>query len=96
MRQPGKYYDTDPEDPEAPIELDEYKDIKPGAQVIYDNPQVQAPLPDRLTVSAIYRFPATIGTWNDYARTVVILNDGEYEVDADNVKRILEKEEKEK
>jgi|KBSSwiS6_1023812.scaffolds.fasta_scaffold120729_2 hypothetical protein len=86
MRQAGKYYDGDPEDPEAPVELDEYKNIKPGIQVVYDNPRFRAPLPGPLIVSALYRFPAAVGSWNDYEWVCAILNDGEYEVNADNLK----------
>jgi hypothetical protein len=78
------YYETNPADPFAPVLLAEYNGIKAGDLVTYDNPQAP-PLPGELRVSAFYQFgpiPPDDPGW-----TSAILNDGEYEVDAANLRR---------
>jgi hypothetical protein len=78
------YYVTDPADPDAPVALEEYNGIKPGDRVRYENPEAPwlPPLLGSLTVSAIYQFIDNgHGGW-----LTAILNDGEYEVDATNLR----------
>ena len=84
----SKYYSTDSSDPFAPIELEEYQGINVGDTVTYANAEMRGydPFTDiTLTVSAFYRF--TTGLPEDYV--AAILNDGDWEVSADNL--ILER-----
>jgi hypothetical protein len=93
---PG-YYETDPRDPDAPVELTEYEGrhglVTVGATVEYDNPEMPglgspAPEGEPLTVSALYDFgdiPASLdgGRW-----VTAILNGGAYECLADNLRAV--------
>lgn len=77
----SKYYHTDPDDPEAPIVLTRYSsghgEIKPGDAVEYVNPEA-APLPaGPLIVAELVAFGTDVQA---------ILNDGQYEVSADNLR----------
>jgi hypothetical protein len=92
----GKYYETDPNDPEAPVELTEYGDLRVGSKVRYQNlswfkpdgTYATAGMDDVYTVYALYRFPEMVGE-GDYVEA--ILDDGEWQVNADNL--VLVKEE---
>jgi hypothetical protein len=79
----SRFYVTDPGDPEAPRELREYTGpyygtIRAGDQVTYDNPSFPLPLPEPLIVTELIDF----GDGPVHA----ILNDGEYEVSASNLR----------
>jgi hypothetical protein len=81
-----EYYTTDPTDPYAPVELEEYRGIRVGDSVAYDNPDSAATLEGPLTVSALYRFPPGVQMWTvEYIAAV--LNGGEYECSADNLRK---------
>jgi hypothetical protein len=82
MRQAGIWYDTDPDDPEAPVRLTEYNGLRDGMAVRYRNPHSRVQLTGPLTVSAIYRFKDADG---QVVMVQAILNEGEYEVSADNL-----------
>ena len=73
-----RWYDTDPNDPIAPIRLEEYNGLKDGMSVRYHNPISSIGLEGPLTVSAIHRMGVD-------GPVQAILNDGEYEVNADNL-----------
>jgi hypothetical protein len=80
----AEYYWTDPDDPDAPVQLEEYQGIQVGDTVTYANPSFKAWLPEPLVVSGLYRF--------DLIRpeggfVTAILNDGEWEVNADNLRK---------
>jgi hypothetical protein len=87
MRQSGTYYDTDPDDPTAPIELEEYNGIKVGDTVTYHNPHSMIGLDGEgpLRVDAFYRFVGVLREDGDYI--CAILNGGAYECNADNLKK---------
>lgn len=75
----SKFYRTDPNDPDAPVVLDEYRGLRPGSPVEYVNPaSAIEPLPQPLVITQLVLFPSP-----DYVSA--ILNDGEYEVNADNL-----------
>jgi hypothetical protein len=86
----SKFYVTDPEDPEAPVVLAEYNGkhhgvTRPGDTVEYDDPGAPwlgSPAPDGvpLIVTEIIDFG---GGFPPQA----ILNDGAWEVSADNLRR---------
>jgi hypothetical protein len=67
------YYVTDHRDPDAPVKLHEYCALRPGMAVRYI---AQPPLEGKLVVDAIYDM---------HDHITVILNEGEYEVDANNL-----------
>jgi hypothetical protein len=78
----SRFYITDAADPEAPVELTEYNGLRPGVEVVYDNPALP-PLPRPLVVTELIRFhPDT----DDPGGVSAILNEGEYEVNADNLR----------
>jgi len=72
----SKYYVTNPDDPDAPIVLTEYDGIRPGDVVRYVGPVPLMAAP--LIVSELIRWPQ-----DDLC--CAILNDGEFEVNADNL-----------
>lgn len=91
-----EFYLTDPHDPEAPVRLDEYHGLRPGDQVVYNNPEFQVPLSDGpVTLTALYRFPPIAKEggrrWDltdvddDESYVSAVCNDGEFEVNADNL-----------
>jgi len=78
----SQYYETDPNDPEAPIPLTEYRGLRPGMNVTYQNPHAPSlGLPGPLIVDELIQWN-TPGTPNVQA----VLNGGEYEVNADNLR----------
>ena len=82
------YYILDPDDPEAPVKLDEYSGLRPGMQVIYiNNANPKLTLPGPLVLTALYRFPGLEMRHyeNGDSHVQAVLNDGEYEVNADNL-----------
>ncbi len=87
----AEYYETDPTDPYAPVELEEYRGIRVGDSVVYDNPDSAATLEGPLTLSALYRFSggpvtaAPVGLPKEYI--TAILNGGEFECNADNLRK---------
>lgn len=90
------YYDTDPRDPDAPVELTEYQGrhglIEPGATVDYDNPAMPglgSPAPEGvpLVVSALYDFGG-IPASHDRLGVQAVLNGGAYECSADNLRPV--------
>ena len=68
------FYDTNPADPMAPVPLTAYRDIWVGEMVYYTGPM---PLPGLHIVTELLRWPGQ-DEW-----VMAILNDGEYEVNAD-------------
>ena len=80
---PGRFYRTDPDDPDAPIQLSRYSHlhgvINCGDAVEYVNPS-GPPLPGPLVLTELYAF----GTDS----VLAILNDGEYETSADNLRAL--------
>jgi hypothetical protein len=78
---PG-YYVTDPADPDAPVLLSEYGGMRPGSEVRDAGPV--APLPYRLTVTAIYEFRD-----NGHGGWVAVIckgdNGGTYELSASSL-----------
>lgn len=88
----SKFYDTDPDDPDAPRELTEYASphhgtIKPGDRVAYENPAWRRG-------DGTYRTGGMDGplviteiiSSGDFVTAV--LNDGEYECNADNLRTL--------
>jgi hypothetical protein len=83
----SRFYRIDPDDPDAPIVLSRYNcghgEIRPGRPVRYENPDAP-PLPaGELILTELLAFGP---------RVLAILNDGEYEVSADNLHPIPEPE----
>jgi hypothetical protein len=79
----GIYYVANPDDPDAPVLLHEYGGIRPGDRVTYENPAAP-PLPGPLVVDEIWEFvDHGAGGW-----VAAILNKGEYEVNADHLRRV--------
>lgn len=72
------YYATDPTDPAAPVELTEWNGLTVGMAVDYVNPRAGG-LPGPITLSALYQMG--LG-----GPVVAILNEGEFEVMARNLK----------
>jgi len=81
----GRFYNTDPDDPDAPVQLDEYHGYKPADRVTYYNPESpDSPLDDGpLVVDEIYRFDDGPPPWTTWV--VAILNGGKWEVNADHL-----------
>lgn len=80
----SEFYVTDPADPEAPRVLQEYTGpchgtIRPGDEVVYDNPSFPLPLPGPLTVTELIDLGG--------GPVQAILNNGTYEVTARNLRR---------
>lgn len=71
----GKFYDADPDDPEAPVLLGEWSGLKPGDHVRL-KPSC-APLPGPLVIAELWDFGEGF--------VQAVLNDGEYEVTASNL-----------
>lgn len=88
-----EWYHTDVDDPEAPVELLVYKGMRAGDFVVYENPAwrredgtyATGGMDGTLVVSALFRFPADVAG-GDYVEA--ILNEGEWQVNADNLRRI--------
>jgi hypothetical protein len=80
----GRFYRANPKDPDAPVLLDHYKDLRPGLMVVYDNPRMAgARLPGPLVVTELWEMQLS----HSRRRSITaILNDGEWEVSADNLK----------
>jgi hypothetical protein len=74
---PSRFYETDPRDPDAPHLVDNYQGLRPGMAVRYAGPG--APLDGPLTITELVTFDGDDGF------TTAILNDGEFETDADNL-----------
>ena len=91
----SRYYDTDPGDPEAPVALGEYHGIHPSDHVVYENPAWRQPdgsyrtggMDPPLVVDAIHRFPGSEDLGDD-DQVLAIINGGEWEVNADNLRRV--------
>jgi hypothetical protein len=79
------FYSTDPDDPDAPVLLDEWNGLRPGASVVYENPAWQQPdgsyktggMDGPLVVTELYAFGEHV---------TAILNDGEWECNAANLR----------
>jgi hypothetical protein len=80
----GRFYRADPKDPDAPVLLDHYKDLRPGMAVVYANPKLPlTSFGEPITITELWSFKLT----GRRGRSVTaILNDGEWEVTADNLK----------
>lgn len=90
----SRFYDIDPSDPESPVLLPEYHGehhgmIRPGDRVAYENPAWRQP--DGTYKTGGMDGPLTITEIVDLGGDIppqAILNDGEYEVSADSLRRI--------
>ncbi|MBO0838920.1 MAG: hypothetical protein J2P28_25870 [Actinobacteria bacterium] len=78
----SRFYETDPDDPEAPIVLTEYMGLKPGDRVTYIG---HAPPWRANHRPVIAELVAWRGTYPH--GTLAILDEGEWEVDADNLRK---------
>ena len=77
----GRFYVSDPKDPDAPVLLSEYHGIRPGDRVTATS---ITPAAGPLVVDEIYEFRDNgHGGW-----VTAILNDGQWETSADNLRRI--------
>lgn len=75
----SRFYATDPTNPDAPVVLAGYRGLRPGDRVTYTG---SVPMTDEpVTVTELVRFGQS-----DYVSAV--LADGEWEVCADNLKRV--------
>ena len=84
MSDPCPYYEHPPDDPDAPVHLAEWEGLRPGSAVSYVGPM---PMPGPLVVTALHRFPeVTMACTRDAGYVLAILNEGEYEVDAANLR----------
>jgi len=87
----SQYYDTESEDDDGPVLLDMYNGLKPGDHVVYQNPSwlqsdgtyKTAGMDPPLVITELVRLGADFVT--------AIINEGEWEVNADNL--ALEKSE---
>jgi hypothetical protein len=87
----SKFWTTDPTDPEAPVVLAEYNGLRPGMHVRYQNPAWQQPdgsyrtggMDPPLVISELVRFSEYTEDGGGYVTAVI--NDGEWEVSADNL-----------
>ena len=83
----SRFYETDPDDPDAPVELDEYNGLRPGMRVLYQNPAWRMPdgtfktggMDPPLVIDEILRFPTEIPL------VQAVVNGGEWECNADNL-----------
>jgi len=74
------YYNTDPNDPEAPVLLERYNGLSPGDAVEYVNDRWPGgAISGPLVLTALY-------DWPEHGVSA-ILNDGEWEVDAVNLRK---------
>ena len=86
---------TDPDDPEAPVRLDEYNGMRPGDFVAYENPAFRQEdgtfktggMDETLVIGALYHFPP-ITTESGEPYVEAILNEGEWAVNADNLRKL--------
>lgn len=77
----SRFYTTDPADPDAPVLIDEYNGLKPGMTVEYAYDLL---LPGPFVITELLR-------WDHpgVAHAVqAILDDGAFEVDADNLRPV--------
>ena len=87
----SQFYETDPDDPEAPTLLDEYNGLKPGDHVLYQVEEWRQPdgtyktggMDPPLVITELVHLGDEFVT--------AIINNGEWEVNADNL--TLEKSE---
>jgi hypothetical protein len=83
---------TDPDDPEAPVVIDEYNGLRPGAHVVYQNPAWRQPdgsyktggMDPPLVITELVRMPG-LEERHGHDMVQAVLNDGEWEVNADNL-----------
>lgn len=83
----SNYYITDPGDPDAPVRLTEYNGLHDGASVAYENPAWRQPdgtyytggMDPPLVVTEILQVGPHV---------TAILNDGEWETNADNLRAV--------
>lgn len=76
---PSRFYACDASDPDAPVLLGSYRGLRAGMAVEYVNPRAPS-LPGSLIVTEIVRLAAD--------HVTAILNDGQWEVNADNLVRL--------
>jgi hypothetical protein len=101
----SKYWITDPDDPEAPVVIEEYNGLHPGMHVVYQNPAWRQPdgsyktggMDPPLVITELVRMPGleerrvqdrVAAEHRPVAVQPVVqavLNDGEWEVNADNL-----------
>ena len=81
-----RFYRANSGDPWSPVLLDSYRGIKPGDHVVYENPALPPP-PGPLVVTELYLFKNALAEPDSVQ---AILNDGEYELNADNLRKIEE------
>jgi hypothetical protein len=95
----SRFYGTSPADPDGPRELTEYRGprhglLRPGFRVAYENPAWLQPdgsyrtggLDGPLTVTELIDLGGDGVPWLESGRVQAVLNDGEYEVSADNLR----------
>ena len=79
----SKFYDiTHPDEPGSPVVLDEWNGLKPGMTVRYIG---DIPLPYHLVVCELIEFP---GDGFESGWVTAILNDGDWELDASNLREV--------
>ena len=78
----SRFYETDAEDPLAPVLLDEWNGLKPGMTVRYIG---DIPLPYHLVVTELVEFPATD---TEPGWVTAILNDGDWELNASQLREV--------
>ena len=91
----SQFYNIDLDDPESPQLLEEYKNLRPGDHVVYQYPPWRQPdgtyktggMDPPLVITEILYWP----THETMPQVQAILNEGEWEVNADNL--ALEKSE---
>jgi hypothetical protein len=86
----GPAYQANPDDPDAPVRLDEHEGMREGDTVEYRDPSLAFGLTGPMTLWQLWRFDA--GLSPDSAYTVAIVEvpgqDSPYEINADNLRRI--------
>lgn len=75
----SRFYDTDPDDPYAPVELDEYHGLRPGMRVRYVG--LHGHVGEPWTITELIGWPDA----DLPPKVVAICDDGTWEVDADNL-----------
>jgi hypothetical protein len=92
----SRFYDEDPNDPEAPREIPEYNGLRPGVHVVYENHAWRLPdgsyttggMDPPLVIDELILFPTDAATYAAGFYVEAIINDGEWQVNADNLRAV--------